>query len=157
MHSCTEKEASTFGRFLNIMMGDVYKLRKDEKKFSEIAKENVCFRRHYFLSQPMTYDELQKGHTKWEMRMFRAVKPGLNSEDWSERRNSLLVISKTYESFPLVWKVFQATKQLIEKIASEDKRPDIKLLANSLATRMKVVQSKDALVEMPKAGAPKPG
>ena len=37
--------------------------------------------------------------------MFRAVKPGLQSEDWSERRNSLLVISKTYESFPLVWKV----------------------------------------------------
>ena len=52
--------------------------------------------------------------------------------------------------------VFQATLQIVEnKIIAEEKRPDIKLLASSLATRMKGVQAKGLPVEMPKPDAKK--
>merc|ERR1719321_1337547 len=105
MLCCTDREATYFGRFLNVLMADVLKLRIDQKLFESNAKDNCCYRRHYYESSQMTHDELTKGHTKWEMRIFRVLKPGLQGQEWSERRNALTVLTKTCKSCPMVEKV----------------------------------------------------
>jgi THO complex subunit 2 len=148
MLCCTDREATYFGRFLNVLMADVLKLRIDQKLFESNAKDNCCYRRHYYDSQQMTHEELTKGHTKWEMRIFRALKPGLASDDWSERRNAMTVLTKTHLNCPVVEKVATAAIQLVELARDKEKeRADLKLLAQSLTVQLKKVKDAGSWVD----------
>merc|ERR550514_853950 len=122
----------------------VLDLRKDEAEYQKTQKGNPCFYRNYYTDQTMeeniqftSFDDLKKGHGKWEGRIQRALKTGLESTDWMEKRNALVMLSKTYTSFPMVEKVARVTLTQIETIKDKEERADVKTLAASLYIRLK--------------------
>merc|ERR1719473_172875 len=109
-------------------MQPIVELRQDQATFkAEVTDgDNPCYKRHYAGEDMLTFEDLQKGHVKWEMRLFRHLRPGLDSDDWSERRNALPVLSKTSDFFPVVEKVAKTTLSLVETVQKAEQRQDLK-------------------------------
>ena len=117
--SCTDREARVFGIFLSEAMGHMLELRRDEQNFLKVAKDNPVFYRHYYphdydpngtdtktgnQNKPMEFcahHHMVSGHGTWENRLTKVLLQGLQSKDWQERRNSMLVVSNSYENFPM--------------------------------------------------------
>jgi len=141
---CSEREAQIFGVFLQEMMSYVLKLRTNEDFFKEEMKDNPVFHRNYYeadydtaLVEVAKFDDFRKGHSKWEGRIHKAMKQGLESEDWMEKRNSLLLLSQSYEAFPVVEKYAKQVLETVEKLRDKEEFADLKTLANSLCVKLK--------------------
>jgi len=149
---CSEREAQIFGVFLREMMSYVLKLRRDETIYTKEMTGNPCFHRNYY-DNPNTevtwaqYADIKKGHSKWEGRIFKAIRLGLDSEDWMERRNALLMLSQSYQAFPVVEKYAKAILQQVESIKDKDEYSDIKTLASAMAVKLRI--QKDNWVDKP--------
>ena len=62
-------------------------------------------------------------------RIYKGLRQGLDSEDWMEKRNALLLLSQSYEFFPVVEKYARFILQEVEKISTqEDCLPSIGLV-----------------------------
>jgi len=105
-------------------------------------QDNPAFHRNYY-TQPGTpvewtpFSDIRRGHSKWENRIFRAIKVSLTAEDWMERRNALLLLSQCYETFPVVEKYARAILQSVEYMRDQEEFSDVKTLANSLAVKLR--------------------
>lgn len=149
---CSEREAQIFGVFLREMMSYVIELRKDEAAYIKASKDNPAFYRNYHdpeKDDPGTitmtaYADLLKGHAKWEGRIYKAMKQGLDSDDWMEKRNMLLMLSQSTESFPNVYKYGQQILVQVEALRDKEdnEHQDIKTLARSLAVKLTVQSEK---------------
>jgi len=145
---CSEREAQIFGVFLREMMSYVIELRMDEAAYAKASKDNPAFYRNYHNPKEddpgqitMTaYADLLKGHAKWEGRIFKAMKQGLDSDDWMEKRNMLLMLSQSTTSFPTVYKYGQQILAHVEALRDKEdnEHQDIKTLARSLAVKLQV-------------------
>ncbi|CAE8678153.1 unnamed protein product [Polarella glacialis] len=142
---CSEREAQIFGVFLREMMAYIYSLRKSEKIYEAEMKDNPCFHRNYYeepanaaIVEFAKYTDISKGHAKWEGRIYKAVRQGLDSEDWMEKRNVLLLLSQSCESFPIVDKYGKLILQCVENMRDKEEMSDIKTLAMSLCVKLKV-------------------
>merc|ERR1719387_1394008 len=123
-------------------------------------KDNPCFYRNYY-EDPSSFPKVEfaafgdfsKGHAKWEGRIYRAMKQGLDSEDWMEKRNALLLLSKSYQSFPVVEKYAKMVLDAVERIRDREERSDIKTLAASLSVMLKNQKHKwvDKAPDVPEA------
>lgn len=151
--SCTDREARVFGIFLSEAMGHMLELRREEKHFFEQAKDNPVFYRHYYPHdydpngvdgkgnpcKPMefcTHQHMIAGHGTWESRLTKVLMQGLQSKDWQERRNSMLVISNSYKNFPMTNRCGAQLLQVVTKIATKDEYQDLKTLGGSLRLRL---------------------
>jgi len=139
---CSEREAQIFGIFLREMMSYVLHLRKDEQTFNAEMKDNPCFHRNYYtpgeeVKEWAQFGDIKKGHGKWEGRIFKSMKAGLDSDEWMEKRNTLLMLSQSYEAFPTVERYARHTLQSVEAIQKNEEMSDLKTLANSLAVKLK--------------------
>eukprot|EP00929_Paragymnodinium_shiwhaense_P030712 TRINITY_DN17359_c0_g1_i2.p1 TRINITY_DN17359_c0_g1~~TRINITY_DN17359_c0_g1_i2.p1 ORF type:complete len:1535 (-),score=523.90 TRINITY_DN17359_c0_g1_i2:108-4712(-) len=139
---CSEREAQIFGVFLREMMSYVLHLRQNEKVYNEEMKDNPAFFRHY--EDPSTsevayakFGDFAKGHVKWEGRIFKAVRAGLESKDWMEKRNALLLLSQSAKAFPMVEKYSKETLKLVETLKEKETLADLKTLANSIAVLLR--------------------
>lgn len=145
---CSEREAQIFGVYLREMMSYVIELRKDEAAYAKASKDNPAFYRNYF--NPVeddvnsitvtAYADLLKGHAKWEGRIYKAMKQGLDSDDWMEKRNMLLMLSQSTSSFPNVHKYGTQIMTQVEALRDKEdnEHQDIKTLARSLAVKLQV-------------------
>eukprot|EP00928_Gymnodinium_smaydae_P056448 TRINITY_DN39834_c0_g1_i1.p1 TRINITY_DN39834_c0_g1~~TRINITY_DN39834_c0_g1_i1.p1 ORF type:complete len:1558 (+),score=409.12 TRINITY_DN39834_c0_g1_i1:147-4820(+) len=140
---CSEREAQIFGVFLREMMSYVLHLRGDEKAYNEEMKDNPCFHRNYYEDYSAStveyakFEDFKKGHMKWEGRVHKAVKQGLESEDWMEKRNALLLLSESISAFPAVEKYGKMVLQSVETMREKEEFSDLKTLAASLAIKLK--------------------
>eukprot|EP00930_Biecheleria_cincta_P027293 TRINITY_DN19176_c0_g1_i1.p1 TRINITY_DN19176_c0_g1~~TRINITY_DN19176_c0_g1_i1.p1 ORF type:complete len:1526 (-),score=347.64 TRINITY_DN19176_c0_g1_i1:60-4616(-) len=149
---CSEREAQIFGVFLREMMAYVYNLRKNEKTYEAEMKDNPCFHRHYAkfedketidkdVVEYAKYEDIKKGHAKWEGRIYKALRQNLDSEDWMEKRNALLLLSQSCEAFPVVAKYATLLLQCVESMRDKEEASDLKTLANSLTIKLKAGQN----------------
>lgn len=145
---CSEREAQIFGVFLREMMAYVYNLRKNEKTYEAEMKDNPCFHRNYYkepidnnIVEYAKYEDIKKGHAKWEGRIYKALRQNLDSEDWMEKRNALLLLSQTGEAFPVVAKYASLLLQCVENMRDKEEASDLKTLANSLTIKLKAGQN----------------
>merc|ERR1719174_1016160 len=105
---------------------------------------NPCFYRNYYedTSQQQVeyaqFGDIKKGHAKWEGRIQKGLRQGLESEDWMEKRNALLLLSQSYEFFPVVEKHAGYILKLVDGIKDQqDGFNDVKTLAMSLAVKLR--------------------
>merc|ERR1712217_976275 len=140
---CSERESQIFGVFLRELMSYVCFLRRGEETYKKETEGNPVFYRNYY-EDPAAADiewsqftDIKKGHAKWEGRIFKAMKQGLDSEDWMEKRNALLLLSACYESYPIVEKYANATLKLVEAMRDKEELSDIKTLAGSIVLKLK--------------------
>ena len=142
--SCaSEGEARIFSEFVLDMMKFVVDLRSDESKFNQyVTTVNPVFNRNYFSPEkgeivPITDSELKRGHLKWESSVAKALKIALkkDSADWCEKRNCLILISKTCEAFPIIQVNASDLIKAVQELTS-DSQEDIATLALSLSRRL---------------------
>eukprot|EP00439_Symbiodinium_sp_Y106_P079741 s783_g18.t1 len=151
LRSCTEVEAQICGHFLNEMMSYIHGLRKNEKAFEAEMKDNPCFHRHHYggaeadssvAPEYAKHADIVRGHNKWEGKILKALRQNLESEEWTDKRNALLLLSKSCETYPIVEKYARTVLQCVENVREREKASDLKTLAASLATKLKA-QSKN--------------
>jgi len=126
------------------MMAYVHGLRKSEKTYEAEMKDNPCFHRNYYedpanasVVEYAKYGDFQKGHTKWEGRIYKALRTNLDSEDWMEKRNALLLLSQSCESFPVIERYAKSVLTCVENMRDKEEQQDLKTLANSLVVKLK--------------------
>eukprot|EP00913_Durusdinium_trenchii_P009151 g8601.t1 len=152
------------------MMSYVCTLRKSEKAYEQEMKDNPCFHRHHFDSNNVEttiefakHADIVRGHSKWEGRIYKVLRQNLeSSEDWSDKRNTLLLLSESCDSYPVLERYARGVLQCVENVRDREKANDLKTLANSLAVKLKAcsknwikVEAKESAKSTPKI-APKP-
>ena len=179
LRGCTEREAQICGIILREMMSYVFSLRQSEKTYEQEMKDNPCFHRHHYdetqLEGPVEFakhSEIVRAHSKWEGKIYKTLKISLESEEWTDKRNALLLLSQSCESCPVAEKFAKGVLHCVENVREREKASDLKTLANSLAVKLKACsktwvkqearekaapKSVAKPKEAPKEGAPKEG
>lgn len=141
--SASEGEIRTFSEFVLDIMKFVVDMRLDESMFSQfVTSVNPVFNRNYYSPDkgeilPITQSELKRGHLKWESSLAKSLKSamGKDTADWCEKRNCLILISKTCQTFPIIQTNASDLLKAIQDLTS-DSQEDIATLALSLSRKL---------------------
>ena len=106
------------------------------KIFGEFAKDIMTFAVEMRLNAGDD-ETVKTNHARWESNVCRALKAGLDKDqaDWCEKRNCLILISKTCETFPIIERNALDLKDAIQSLAG-DSQDDLATLAASLARKL---------------------
>lgn len=136
----SDDEALTFGRFINSILRELFKWH--ENKNDAYAKsahgvDNTLpgFGRKFDADrrpvEHLQYDDFCKVLYKWHKALFTALKACLETGDFQQIRNSLVVLTACSGSFPKVDTMAAELRAVIEPMAQRDERGDIKTTAGS--------------------------
>ncbi|CAJ1363643.1 unnamed protein product, partial [Effrenium voratum] len=100
------------------------------------------------------HSDILRGHNKWEGRIYKVLRQNLESEDWTEKRNTLLLLSQSCESYPVVEKYARGVLQCVENLRDREKANDLKTLANSLAVKLRATSKSWIKTESKEVVAP---
>lgn len=142
MCSCTENEANHYGRFLNSVLETVMRWHKDKAIFDKECSKFPGFVTKFCETDPVHVDYENYRHVchKWHYRLTKAFILCLDSEDYIQIRNSLLVLTKIITFFPLITNFAQALEKRVELIRSKEKdnRKDLYALATGFSGQLKL-------------------
>lgn len=142
MCSCTENEANHYGRFLNAVLETVMRWHKDKTIFDKECSKYPGFVTKFCETDPVHVDYENYRHVchKWHYRLTKAFILCLDSEDYIQIRNSLLVLTKIIAFFPIIANFAQALEKRVEMIRSKEKdnRKDLYALATGFSGQLKL-------------------
>lgn len=142
MCSCTENEANHYGRFLNAVLEAVMRWHRDKAIFDKECSKFPGFVTKFCETDPVHVDYENYRHVchKWHYRLTKAFILCLDSEDYIQIRNSLLVLTKIITFFPLITNFAQALEKRVEMIRSKEKdsRKDLYALATGFSGQLKL-------------------
>eukprot|EP01103_Thecamoeba_quadrilineata_P015330 TRINITY_DN480_c0_g2_i3.p1 TRINITY_DN480_c0_g2~~TRINITY_DN480_c0_g2_i3.p1 ORF type:complete len:1658 (-),score=455.84 TRINITY_DN480_c0_g2_i3:20-4993(-) len=126
---CTENEASRLGRFLCETLSITARWR-DEKTYE---KECLClpgFSTSFSKpdSSKASFQDFVRVNFKWHCQLARSFMNCLESKEYMEIRNSLIVLTKLVKLFPVLKRIVPHLEKRVNKIREED-REDLKVLA----------------------------
>ncbi|KAJ3678301.1 hypothetical protein LUZ60_002104 [Juncus effusus] len=136
---CTELEAGRFGRFLSETLRLAYHWKKSESIY-----ERECGNMPGFGSgvnskslngQRVTFAQFVRAHHKWSGKITRMLAQCLESNEYMEIRNALIVLTKISSVFPVLRKSGVTLEKRVAKIKA-DEREDLKVLATSVAAAL---------------------
>jgi THO complex subunit 2 len=136
----SDDEALTFGRFLNSVLRELFKwhANKDDayaKSAHGSYKNLPGFGRKFDTDRNpidhLPYNDFCMLLYKWHKGLFTALKGSLDTGDFQQVRNSLVILTACSGSFPKVDTMAMELKQAIEPMAKSDERGDIKTTAGS--------------------------
>ncbi|CAH3192277.1 unnamed protein product [Porites evermanni] len=167
--SCTENEASRYGRFLCSMLEIVMRWHGDKKTYEKECGSypgfvTVLRATNNDKADHLDYENYRHVCHKWQYKLTKALVVCLESKDYTQIRNTIMVLTKILPFYPKVLNLGQALERRIDKICEEEKekRQDIYTLAVGYAGRLKakkremVVESDFHHKEKPPATAPPP-
>ncbi|KAK6921550.1 THO complex, subunitTHOC2, C-terminal, partial [Dillenia turbinata] len=134
---CTEYEAGRLGRFLFETLKIAYYWKSDESIYERECGNMPGFAVYYRYpnSQRVTYSQFIKVHWKWSQRITRLLIQCLESTEYMEIRNALIVLTKISGVFPVTRKSGINLEKRVAKIKS-DEREDLKVLATGVAAAL---------------------
>ncbi|KAL5827745.1 hypothetical protein ACOSQ4_019542 [Xanthoceras sorbifolium] len=134
---CTEYEAGRLGRFLYETLKVAYHWKSDESIYERECGNMPGFAVYYRYpnSQRVTYGQFIKVHWKWSQRITRLLIQCLESTEYMEIRNSLIMLTKISGVFPVTRKSGINLEKRVAKIKS-DEREDLKVLATGVAAAL---------------------
>nr|XP_033800871.1 THO complex subunit 2 isoform X3 [Geotrypetes seraphini] len=145
--SCTENEASRYGRFLCCMLETVTKWHSDKNIY-----EKECGNYPGFLTilratgfdggnkaDQLDYENFRHVVHKWHYKLTKASVHCLETGEYTHIRNILIVLTKILPWYPKVLNLGQALERRVHKIREEEKekRPDIYALAMGYSGQLK--------------------
>ncbi|KAH7074426.1 transcription factor/nuclear export subunit protein 2-domain-containing protein [Paraphoma chrysanthemicola] len=147
----SDDEAFAFGRFLNSILRELFRWHENkDDAYAKSAhgpdKKLPGFGRR-FDSDRNPLDHLQYADFcnllyKWHKALFAALKSCLDSGDFQQIRNSLVILTACSGSFPKVDTMARELETTIRTMSKEDPREDVKTAAgSSLASFNKPMQS----------------
>ncbi|KAF8040092.1 hypothetical protein BT93_B2344 [Corymbia citriodora subsp. variegata] len=134
---CTEYEVGRLGRFLYETLKTAYYWKSDESIYERECGNMPGFAVYYRYpnSQRVTYGQFIKVHWKWSQRITRLLIQCLESTEYMEIRNALIMLTKISGVFPVTRKSGINLEKRVAKIKS-DEREDLKVLATGVAAAM---------------------
>ncbi|XP_072998778.1 THO complex subunit 2 [Typha latifolia] len=135
--SCTEFEAGRLGRFLYETLKMAYHWKSDESIYERECGNMPGFAVYYRYpnSQRVAYGQFIKVHWKWSGRITRLLVQCLESTEYLEIRNALIVLTKISGVFPVIRKSGLNLEKRVAKIKG-DEREDLKVLATGVAAAL---------------------
>jgi THO complex subunit 2 len=144
---CTENEVRRYGRFLGAILEIVSKWHAAETLY-----EQECARTPGFISmmrssaggaekmQYLDYENYRHITFKWHFKLTKALVVLLESKDYMQVRNGLIVLTKVLPYYPKVYHLSIALEKRVEKIMEEEKekRADLYALAIGYAGMLKL-------------------
>ncbi|XP_058948707.2 THO complex subunit 2 [Pocillopora verrucosa] len=151
--SCTENEASRYGRFLCSMLEIVMRWHGDKKTYDKECGTypgfvTVLRATNNDKADHLDYENYRHVCHKWQYKLTKALVVCLESKDYTQIRNTIMVLTKILPYYPKVLNLGQALERRIDKICEEEKekRQDIYTLAVGYAGRLKV-KKRDMVIE----------
>merc|ERR1712142_990850 len=165
---CTENEAGRYGRFLAAMLETVMKWHAERETF-----ERECSGYPGFITKFRVTDKNSSGNEtdtvdfenyrhvchKWHYKVAKALVVCLESKDFVQIRNSLIVLTKIIQHFPAIQNLATVVEKRIEKVCEDekDKRQDLYIKARSYqgqlgARKAKMMKESDFHVVKGKKG-----
>ncbi|XP_017775974.1 PREDICTED: THO complex subunit 2 isoform X2 [Nicrophorus vespilloides] len=143
--SCTENEAMRYGRFLHAMLETLMRWHKSKDIF-----DKECSNFPGFLTKlrannqsenvdQVGYENYRHVCHKWHYKLTKALIICLESKDYVQIRNALIVLIKIIPQFPVLIKLSQIFEKKIYRLAEEEKntRQDLYTLAISYVGQLK--------------------
>ncbi|CAL1526810.1 unnamed protein product [Lymnaea stagnalis] len=144
--SCTENEARRYGRFLCSALETIMRWHS-----SPAIYEKECYNYPGFLTvfrkgtdqnnkmDRLDYENYRHVCHKWHFRLTKSVITCLESKNYSQIRNSLIVLTKILPHFPRMTQIGMAIERRVDKLSKEEKdeRPDIYALAVGYSGQLK--------------------
>ncbi|XP_007951557.1 THO complex subunit 2 [Orycteropus afer afer] len=145
--SCTENEASRYGRFLCCMLETVTRWHSDRATY-----EKECGNYPGFLTilratgfdggnkaDQLDYENFRHVVHKWHYKLTKASVHCLETGEYTHIRNILIVLTKILPWYPKVLNLGQALERRVHKIYQEEKekRPDLYALAMGYSGQLK--------------------
>lgn len=134
---CTEYEAGRLGRFLFETLEMAYHWKKKESTYERECGNMPGFAVYYRYpnSQRVTYGQFVRVHWKWSCRITRLLIQCLESNEYMEIRNALIMLTKISSVFPVTRKSGINLEKRVAKIKG-DEREDLKVLATGVAAAL---------------------
>ncbi|KAG8176346.1 hypothetical protein JTE90_003307 [Oedothorax gibbosus] len=137
--SCTENEANRYGLLLCSMLETVTRWHSDKAIFDKecayfpgfMTKFKAADKTSDSSIDHVDYENYRHVCHKWHFKITKSLLKCLDSGDYVQIRNSLLVLRKIAPHFPVIQSLGGALDRRMEKIKIEEKekRPDIFVLA----------------------------
>ncbi|XP_073497185.1 THO complex subunit 2 [Phyllobates terribilis] len=145
--SCTENEASRYGRFLCCMLETVTKWHSDRAVYDKDCGSYPGFvtilRASNFdggnKADQLDYENFRHVVHKWHYKLTKASVHCLETGEYTHIRNILIVLTKILPWYPKVMNLGQALERRVLKICQEEKekRPDLYALAMGYSGQLK--------------------
>ncbi|CAG7823395.1 unnamed protein product [Allacma fusca] len=146
--SCTENEANRYGRFLCALLGTVMKWHGDKAIFDKecasfpgfVTKFRAANTSMTESSDHVDYENYRHVCHKWHYKITKCVIVCLESKDFIQIRNSLIVLKRILPHYPKVINLANAVERWIERVRAEEKdhRQDLFALATSYIGQLKL-------------------
>ncbi|XP_048243407.1 THO complex subunit 2-like [Haliotis rufescens] len=147
--SCTENEASRYGRFLCAALDTIMKWHSDSAIF-----EKECFGYPGFVTvfrkatkdkensnkaDGLDFENYRHVCHKWHFRLTKAMVACLESQNYIQIRNALIILTKILPHYPRIMQFGQALERRVDRLSKDekDKRPDIYALAMGYSGQLK--------------------
>ncbi|XP_069749018.1 THO complex subunit 2 isoform X5 [Narcine bancroftii] len=145
--SCTENEASRYGRFLCNMLETVTRWHSDRTLYDKECGNYPGFltilRASGFdggnKADQLDYENFRHVVHKWHYKLTKASVHCLETGEYVHIRNILIVLTKVLPWYPKVLNLGQALERRVHKICQEEKekRPDLYALATGYSGQLK--------------------
>eukprot|EP01018_Ginkgo_biloba_P036677 Gb_33812 [translate_table: standard] len=134
---CTEFEAGRLGRFLYETLKMAYYWKSNESIYERECGNMPGFAVYYRdpNSQRVTFAQYIKVHWKWSGRITRLLIQCLESNEYMDIRNALIILTKISSVFPVTRKTGINLERRVGKIKA-DEREDLKVLATGVAAAL---------------------
>ncbi|KAH8869907.1 THO complex subunit 2 [Schistosoma japonicum] len=151
---CTEDEAHRYGRFLCAVLELVMRWHASEEVFNQECGQYpgfvTVFRKTYqgldanTKPDQLQYENYRHVVHKWHYRITKAIVACLESGNYVQIRNALIVLTRILPQYPKITQFGSAVERRVNKLKEEekDKRPDLKALAFSYAGLMRPRKAK---------------
>ncbi|XP_050521720.1 THO complex subunit 2 isoform X2 [Daktulosphaira vitifoliae] len=144
---CTENEAHRYGIFLNEMLKNVTRWHSTQEVFEKECATypgfvTKCKNSDQFVQSSndhVGYENFRHVCHKWHYKITKAMMVCLESKDYVQIRNSLIILIKIVNHFPVLAKLATLIDKKVEKVREDekDKRQDLYTLATSYCGLLK--------------------
>ncbi|XP_018897836.2 THO complex subunit 2 isoform X2 [Bemisia tabaci] len=144
--SCTENEANRYGNFLCAILEIVMRWHSAQEIFEKECATFPGFITKFRVSNQFSdssdhlgYENYRHVCHKWHYKITKAMLVCLESKDYVQTRNALIVLIKILPHYPVIPKLSQFLEKRIEKVKEDEKsrRQDLFTLATSYSGQLK--------------------
>ncbi|KAF6022557.1 THOC2 [Bugula neritina] len=142
---CTENEAHRYGRFLCCILELAMGWRASKEVYEKECSKHPGFVTTFRAGAAgtnyaeLSFEDFRHVCHKWQFRMTKASIACFESGNYTQIRNTLIVLTKVLPHFPMIIGVGQALERRVDRVHKEekDKRPDLYALAMGYAGQLK--------------------
>ncbi|KAH6566002.1 hypothetical protein BASA60_009653 [Batrachochytrium salamandrivorans] len=84
----------------------------------------------------MDYEQFRRAMSKWHLKLRKAFLDALQSKEYVQIRNAILILDKLIENFPATKEVGMSIQKVVKSIEETESRNDLKQLARSYFAKM---------------------